>query len=183
VPGLNIAKTALLTEWKGKLSAKLAPSDETWMLVLFDVPKGTQDAVLRVGNTKLEIKPEARPFGNLIPKRCLNAGEASVQIVSVNEDVRTPVIKTPPKQADNRFVLIEINVLGCAPKAEIRSLDFDLTTAAGVHAGQPGFFKQNIVGVDGSYAMMRAGSALTLFFEVPKNVPLADLKLNYLPKK
>jgi hypothetical protein len=182
VPGMRLGRIALLTSWKGKLAARLAAGEETWLLLLFDVPRVTQEAMLSIGKAELEIKPERPPFGNLSAGSYLNAGSAAVQIVSVGESPKMPVNQATPSRPDSRFVLVGITVVGCPPQEMLRSLDFALAAADGGEFGQPGFTMGNIVGMGGSFAMMRAGSALTLFFEVPRRVAPAGLKLLYRPQ-
>ena len=50
IPGLGIAPISLVTFWKGNLGIKLNPGQETWLLLVFDIPADIKTAKLQIKN-------------------------------------------------------------------------------------------------------------------------------------
>lgn len=51
MPGLGVAPISLVTSWKGQLGIKLNPGEETWLLLVFDVPHKYSSARFQLKNT------------------------------------------------------------------------------------------------------------------------------------
>jgi hypothetical protein len=55
IPGLAAADTSLVESFEGKLAVTLAPGEQTWMLLLFDVPVGQANARLQIKKASLSV--------------------------------------------------------------------------------------------------------------------------------
>jgi hypothetical protein len=71
IPGLNIAPISLAVSWEGKLGFELSPGEETWLLIVFDVPE-------KYNSAHFQLK-ESTPVSIHLPDINENSKEEKVE--------------------------------------------------------------------------------------------------------
>ncbi len=118
----------------------------------------------------------------------INAGHGKVKITKVSEAIKTPIYAKNTKTKGNKFVIVETVVTSIDSNSKLESMAFSLITSKGVRFDNPCAYGKVKVfnklsdyeATDGAVAYAHdKGNALNLFFEVPQNIGINDLRLIY----
>ncbi len=118
----------------------------------------------------------------------IDTGPGKVKITKVAEATKTPINARNPKNDSNRFVVIETIVTAIDKGSTLNNIAFTLVTRKKVRFDTPGAYGKvkvfdklsNYEATDGAVVYASAiGDSLNLFFEVPQDIRINDLRLIY----